>query len=446
MTTSPSLSSLVDIHAFYSRYSQIVGKPTNSSRDGKEWHGSCPKCGGNDRFAFWESGRFSCSIRSSGCGISGSSPYWYLRDIEGLTHRNACEDLGIDLDQFEEWQEHKRALPLFMTSDQEPCKKWMDSASAFVYRSERYLWSDKGERALNYLQQGRGLSADTIRNARLGFCPGWYSESLTSWGLSINETLEETEIKIPEGIVIPWIVENKIWKLSVRRPSKEYFQVLGSSDALYNTDSMQPGMTVMLVESEIDALSVHQESGGIIAAVATGGTSKGQSLRWINALKQAPGILIGFDADEAGENGSATWKKKLPNALRWMTWAHDANQMLQDNINIRTWVEMGLRTLQMQIEEPVEMPPLEMPPLSIEKVVMQVRDMGFGEPLALLPESPKKPTPIKRKIDPWIKLNDKGLPEFCSTATCRTRAIAWKSNSEMMQAFCEKHKPARFGW
>ncbi len=158
ITTSPALSSLIDIHAFYSRYSQIVGKPTNSSRDGKEWHGSCPRCMGHDRFCFWESGRFSCSIRSSGCGISGSSPYWYLRDIEGLTHRQACEDLGIDLDQFEEWQEHKRALPLFMTSDQEPCKKWMDAAHAFTYRAERYLWSEKGERGLAYLLALGGIT------------------------------------------------------------------------------------------------------------------------------------------------------------------------------------------------------------------------------------------------------------------------------------------------
>src|SRR6266566_2478380 len=240
ITTSPALSSLIDIHAFYSRYSQIVGKPTNSNRDGKEYHGSCPKCGGNDRFVFWESGRFSCSIRSSGCGISGSSPYWFLRDIEGLTHRQACEDLGIDLDQFEEWQEHKRALPLFMTSDQEPCKKWQDASQAFTYRAQRYLWSDKGERGLAYLH-GRGLTDETIKYARLGFCPGWYHESLENWGLTSIRTLEETEIKIPPGITIPWFVEGKCWKLSVRRPDKSYFQVLGSSDALYNTDSMQPG-------------------------------------------------------------------------------------------------------------------------------------------------------------------------------------------------------------
>src|SRR4051812_23369779 len=89
-------TSQIDIFSFYSRYSQVVGKPTNSRNDGKEWHGSCPSCKGTDRFTFWESGRYSCSLRSSGCGLHGSSPYWFLHDVEGLSHRQICDELGID--------------------------------------------------------------------------------------------------------------------------------------------------------------------------------------------------------------------------------------------------------------------------------------------------------------------------------------------------------------
>src|SRR6266704_6979159 len=266
---------------------------------------------------------------------------------------------------------------------------------AHSHRAERYLWSDKGERALNYLQQSRRLSADTIRYAPLGFCPGWYSESLTSWGLTSIQTLEEEEIKIPPGITIPWIVENKIWKISVKRfedVEKGYFQVVGSSDALYTIDTSQGYDTpCMLLESEFDALSVQQEAGDIIASVATGGTSKGQSLRWINQLIQVPGILIGFDADEAGNAGSANWLKKIPDALRWQPWAHDANQMLQDNINIRTWVEMGLRALHTQIEIPVEV---------FANSVKNIPE-PFQSPALLIGTS--KEAVIKRTLDPWIK-------------------------------------------
>src|SRR6266568_5148632 len=429
MTThSPAL---IDVLSLIQQRATIAlsGRPTNS-KDGREYHSNCPfsDCGGTDRFCIWpDAGRWSCNVRSSGCGRWGDA-IGFLIQYDSYSFRQACDELEIEDPRY---ARESKALPLFMTSDQEPCKKWMDAASAFAYRAERYLWSDKGERALNYLQS-RGLSADTIRNARLGFCPGWYSESLSNWGLSINETLEETEIKIPEGIVIPWFVDGKVWKLSVRRPDKSYFQCLGSSDCLFNTDSMQPGMTVMLLESEIDALSVYQCAGDIIASVATGGTWKGQTQRWIAQLKQAPGLLIGFDADEAGNAGAHVWQKKIPQALRWMPWAHDCNDMLTSGINLRTYVEMGLRTLHTQIE------PLQ----------------EIAEPIKIIPETiltpalPKTTDKIttKRTIDPWIKLNDAGLPEFCSTPTCRTRAIAWKSNSEIMEAFCEKHKPAQFGW
>ncbi len=428
MTTHSPAPTTIDILSLIQQRATIAlsGRPTNS-KDGKEYHSNCPfsDCGGQDRFCIWpDANRWSCNVRSSGCGRWGDA-IGFLMQYDGYSFRQACDELEIEDPRY---ARESKALPLFMTSDQEPCKKWMDSASAFTYRAERYLWSDKGERALNYLQQGRGLSADTIRNARLGFCPGWYSESLQNWGLSINETLEEEEIKIPEGIILPWFVEGKVWKLSVRRPDKSYFQCLGSSDCLFNTDSMQPGMTVMLLESEIDALSVHQCAGDIIASVATGGTSKGQTLRWVNQLKQAPGLLIGFDADEAGNAGNASWLKKIPQALRWMPWHHDVNQMLIEFDGlVRTWVEMGLRTLHTQIEEPVEIVP---------------------EPIQSEYPMPKATDNIstKRTIDPWIKTNKVGLPEFCTTPICHNRAIAWRSNSEMMEAYCGKHKPAQFGW
>src|SRR6266581_9115131 len=303
MTTHSPAPTTIDILSLIQQRATIAlsGRPTNS-KDGKEYHSNCPfsDCGGQDRFCIWpDAGRWSCNVRSSGCGRWGDA-IGFLMQYDGYSFRQACDELEIEDPRY---ARELKPLPLFMASDQEPCKKWMDSASAFVYRAERYLWSDKGTKALEYLH-GRGLTNETIRYAKLGFCPGWYHEQLENWGLTSIQTLEETEIKIPPGITIPWIVENKIWKISVKRfedVEKGYFQVVGSSDALYTIDTSQGYDTpCMLLESEFDALSVQQEAGDIIASVATGGTSKGQSLRWITALKQAPGLLIGFDADEAG--------------------------------------------------------------------------------------------------------------------------------------------------
>jgi Zinc-binding domain of primase-helicase len=76
-------TSIMDARAFYEKYIMVVGRPSTSRCDGKEYHGSCPLCGGTDRFAFWDSGRYSCSIRASGCGRAG-------RDVVSSLPRSPC--------------------------------------------------------------------------------------------------------------------------------------------------------------------------------------------------------------------------------------------------------------------------------------------------------------------------------------------------------------------
>lgn len=350
----------LDIKSFYERYSNITGKATNSRNDGKEWHGSCPRCGGTDRFSFWESGRFSCSLRASGCGWHGSSPYWFLRD-EGHDHQRACDELGID--PTEMFEQRAVKLPLFLTRDEPPCQKWQDAAEAFCQRAQRYLWSPGGKEALDLLHS-KGLRNEIIQRAQLGYCPGWYNEALATWGLCSEQTEKNQDtIKIPQGIIIPWRVNGNIWKISVRRGPSNYFQVLGSSDALYNVDAIQTCQPVLLTESELDALSAEQEAGDLVAAVATGSSAKALTGRWIGRLLQASHILQGFDDDAAGEAGAAEWLRILPEgrACRWRPWAHDISDMLKENLPVKLWVEAGLRIANIGLppapEQPAKAPP-----------------------------------------------------------------------------------------
>src|ERR1700730_4616082 len=112
-----ALSGRIDIEGFYQRMGvATVGKTVMSRHDGEEWAGSCPHCpGSTDRFHFWASGRFSCSLRSSGCGWHGSSPYYFLRD-EGYSHWDALAELGIDPLEVDSYTGAPSAkLPLFLT-------------------------------------------------------------------------------------------------------------------------------------------------------------------------------------------------------------------------------------------------------------------------------------------------------------------------------------------
>lgn len=343
MTTIPAqldILSLIEQHAHIT----MCGRSTRHYRHGIEQHSDCPWCQGKDRFVIWpEAGRYYCRV----CGKFGDSIN-FLRDYEGMSYFQACSELDIDPRYPEEALVN---LPLVNSSskDEPPPKRWSEAAEAFVWRAERYLWSPGGKRGLDYLREKRGLTDDTIRRARIGFCPDWFSESFTNWGLSSDKTDDSQEIKIPEGIVIPWFVENKVWKLSVRRPDRTYYQVLGSVDALYGVDDLQPGQPAMLLESEFDALSAMQEAGDLAAMVATGGTAKGRTDKWIAALKKTSHVLVAFDCDEAGEHGANEWLKVLPNAFRWLPWSHDCNDMLKQGLPVRTWVELGLQTAHVEI-------------------------------------------------------------------------------------------------
>lgn len=217
-----------------------------------------------------------------------------------------------------------------------PPKIWRSRAWALTEASITHLWSDKGTRARKWLLS-RGLTDETMHVASLGYNPADRREPARKWGLD-----REQEVFIPRGITIPWMIKSDIWRFNVRRPAgtPRYIGPAGSSNGLYNVDDVMDGAPVVLVEGEIDALSVMQVSG--IPAVATGSTSGSRRYSWVLKLMKASKVLIAFDSDEAGEKAAAFWFEALPNASRLRPYWDDANAMLQEGIDLKAWVQSGL--------------------------------------------------------------------------------------------------------
>src|SRR6266699_2119881 len=138
-------TSMIDVRAFYEQYVDFAGKSSKAWRSGEvEYHGNCPWCGGHDRFAFWSSGRYSCSIRSSGCGRHGSDVIQFLMDYEGLGFFEACNTLGID-----PGSEYTRpVLRRVLADDHPPCQEWQERATAVLHLAKKVLWSERGTSAL----------------------------------------------------------------------------------------------------------------------------------------------------------------------------------------------------------------------------------------------------------------------------------------------------------
>ncbi len=305
---------------------------------GGEYHGPCPWCSGKDRFFVQPEHPTRPHYQCRQCGRNGDA-IAFLREYSGMSFTEACQELDIEPAGYSV----STSSPV-RNSDDAPGIEWQARAKEFIHVAQQLLWSSKGKEALDYLY-GRGFSNKTIEYACLGYCPVWYKDELSAWGLTSEDTQKDM-LRIPDGIIIPWIAGNSVWKLAVKRPFAKkdelnYGQVVGSKEGLYNADSLLARKPVVMVEGEFDALSIIQACPGF-SIVATGSVSRARTPRWLSHLSKASQVLVSFDADEAGDEGSFYWLQSLDQSMRWRPWAKDPNEMLQYGQDIRNWLSMGL--------------------------------------------------------------------------------------------------------
>lgn len=182
--------------------------------------------------------------------------------------------------------------------DDPPPMTWQAAARQVVSRAEDTLWSVRGEQALSYLV-ARGLRAETIQAAHLGLVPGGSRQWIRVAGLSV-----------PCGITIPWLTggEDVLWAVKVRREAgfPKYVQIAGgSSGGLYHADVLKNAQAALFCEGEFDTLLAHQEAGSLVSTVTLGSAGNRLHRRWWADLVSCPVLLVAYDRDEAGENGSA---------------------------------------------------------------------------------------------------------------------------------------------
>jgi DNA primase len=305
-----------------------------SASRGGQYNGPCPWCAGTDRFRVQPNqgsyGWFACNQ----CGRKGSA-IDYLMMKRGMSKREALSLVG--------WKPKEEGpaagiLPGSALQEpeswQEPPQLWQRAARALYQRCHRILrFASEGRPALDYLHR-RGLTSETINTAMLGYHPFDSIGTAKEWGRAV---------KLPQGIVIPWLTGESLWRLTIRRRvtagPRRYTQVGGGSNGLYLVDSLQRfSPTVVMTEGELDALSVMQECGSLVSVVATGTTQGSHLPRWVARLAQAPRVLVAFDAEEPGDRAAYWWLERLPNAQRLRPWWKDANQMLQDGAGLGQWV------------------------------------------------------------------------------------------------------------
>jgi DNA primase len=307
---------------------------------GGEYAGPCPWCGGRDRFRVWpQADRPGYWCRH--CDRKGDA-IQYLRDHDGLSYREACERLGqpVSVPQ----GTPRPVTPPPMSTP--PAGVWQARARALVEICQQALWGPLGAQALTYLR-ARGLRDQMLKAASVGYHGGLELQPPASWGFPTGHE----PIWVPRGIVLPWFQGGAVWRVVIRRSGQSipkaqtYITISGSSNTLYRLDTLRPNGPAMIVEGVIDALSIVQEAGDLIAVVAAGSTTGGRLERCIGRLGLSSTVLVAFDADAAGEAAAAWWLTGLGDqAKRWRPYWDDPNAMLQDGADLRTWVREGMGT------------------------------------------------------------------------------------------------------
>jgi len=313
-----------------------------ASTNGGEYAGQCPWCGGKDRFRVWpKNGRYWCRQ----CNISGDC-IQYLRDRRGMSYKDACHYLNIEskythIYKSNEYKEHTIWTPKTL----KPLRKtWLKKAKEF------FNGIDFDSEYLKRWLYNRGLSDKVIKQFALGWNKNDMYVDRKEWGLSdiINEkTKKNKKLWLPEGIVIPYIFNNDIIRLRIRRPKSKNGQryiIVSGSDMRPMILNSKDNKIIVVVESELDGILINEKAGDIVCVIALGNAQSRPDKETHEILSKANNIILALDTDNAGAKESwQWWIKHYKNTIRWpCPIGKDPGEAYQKGVDIRMWIEAAL--------------------------------------------------------------------------------------------------------
>jgi len=330
------------------RQDGITAKKVSGTKGG-EFASPCPSCGGTDRFRSWpgqgKGGKWWCRQ----CGKSGDC-IEYLKEIKGKTYREACALLGVE-EVSTRWTPIRNRKPKSSKEAWKPKKiaspetSWISRASSLLEWAEGQLHSGKFETEIDRLGK-RGIHRETIKNSRLGWNPTevWVSRDRFGLPEELKDNGKPKKVWVPEGLVIPCFRDGALKRIKIRQPQNDPKYVLLSGSAVCSMILGDHPKTVIVVESELDAILVHQEAYDLVTLIATGSANIRPDAEAADILKNAEHVLISLDYDEAG--GRESWKwwlQNFPNAKRWpVPRGKDPSEAYQNGLDIRTWIMAGI--------------------------------------------------------------------------------------------------------
>lgn len=327
----------VDLDSFLAAYDLLalverdtVLKQVANGRNGREYAGPCPVCGGNLRFRVWPQhgsgrGRWFCrGCQRDGRTCAGDA-ITYLEARDGLDFKAALAALNVPTgDDGHGHRPRRRPAPPPAPDAEPPTAEWQARVEALAAWASTQLQGAAGDPARQYLAW-RGLRDESMRQLRIGFVPTDLYDDPARWGFE-----PDRRVYISRGIAIPWLIDGQIWYLNIRRPAlrggqpDDLAQRLGgvpgflpdikyrairggSGHGIYVPGSLGLRDDLIIVEGEFDAMLLWQEAGDLADVLALGGSTKsanGLPGRWLLRMAPYRRIWAALDVDRAGNEGA----------------------------------------------------------------------------------------------------------------------------------------------
>ena len=307
-----------------------------ANSNGGEYAGPCPFCqDGKDRFRVWpDKDRYWCrQCNKSGDGIQ------YLRDLHGMGFKQAAEAVGKVIPLKYQPKAKPIAVEWKPSAYVSPCEVWQQRAGRVLRRSQQLLWTDEGEAVRERLAISRCLGEDAIERHGLGWIPLDIFDDKAAWGL------DSGKLALPAGVVIPCWRDDCLVRLRIRQSKPEampkYWTVAGSVGAPLIIDNARN--TVIIVESDLDAILIDQEAGNLTNVIALGSCAGKPDKEAHALIAKSKFVLLSPDYDKAGKQSAKWWLDNYKNIRIWAV--PDGNDVgdyaLMDG-DIKEWIRIAI--------------------------------------------------------------------------------------------------------
>lgn len=258
----------------------VASRFTTLKKIGREWYGPCPVCrAGRDRFYVIE--------KKNVCGCRRCEKRWdssgLYAAVYGLKNYDAAlEMLGETKPQSPRRAEVQKVQKLEVSNDNWKTKEWQSKASDVVQACS----STSGEVFDDYVK-ARALSERTIDAFCIGFQPHKFDPA---YG------------KTRPAMVIPWMGDSEFYSVKYRfineRPGLRYISLADGNPLVFGEHLLSRHNVLIVVEGEINAMSIWQVFRGRADVLSVGGDSNDPSKEYVRQLAENRGydlVIAWFD-------------------------------------------------------------------------------------------------------------------------------------------------------